>query len=208
MTGCNHQRLHECVSISEIRWRTSFHFLAHRATDVRTSIEIRRPRRGARNGADDSLSFSLFPSYPLVSFPRVRGISVAACLAGYVSWFPVGAISPKLIAIRPRERGPRRACAREGGGGIRVKEDSFAACANWLAISLRERTSPRHRHSSRLPPSQWSLSVLPVPRHDVETRRCTVRVHRRANRPSEFTQLLFPSIYSLPPVIARLISSR
>ena len=73
MTGCNHQRLHECVSISEIRWRTSFHFLAHRATDVRTSIEIRRPRRGARNGADDSLSLSLSSRPTLLSPFRVLG---------------------------------------------------------------------------------------------------------------------------------------
>lgn len=48
-----------------------------------------------------------------------------------------------------RKRAPesvRRAVGGgEGGGGTRVKEDSFAARANWLAISLRERalTAPR-----------------------------------------------------------------
>lgn len=127
----------ECASISEIRWLGSFHFLAHRATDVRTSIEIRgRPRGGARNGS----LLTLLPSRR-----RVRGGgSVAECLAPpRILIFSRRNLSQANRDKAERKRAPES--VRRAVGGTRVKEDSFAARANWLAISLRERalTAPR-----------------------------------------------------------------
>lgn len=89
-----------------------------------------------------------------------------------------------------------------------MKEDSFAARANWPAISLRERASPPQTFVT-FAPVTVGLSVLPVPA--AVTRKqgdalCGSIAEQiaRPNLRSFFSSCLLPSC----AVIARLISSR
>lgn len=141
--------------------------------------------------------------------PTLLRVSEAedSCLAAVYLDFQPAQIFPKLIAIKPRERGPRRTCA----GGSRVKEDSFAARANWLAISLRERaTDIRHvcpRHSEAFCP------VLPVPAAVMRKQGdalCGSIVEQiaRPNLRSFFLHLLPPSRYRTLNLVAIILLPR